>query len=616
MKICAYSTSNDGYVGKSIVSLLSLRTWNPEIDLYLFTNQLSDTNKLYASILGIEVVEHSTNTFKGNPGPYPVDCFYVFIGPEILANKGYSHCIYIDGDIYCNRPIGIDWNAISTYAGVSHGTISSILKDDTLKILSRWGVRKPPSYRIQTGVLFFNNSYAKRVGLTARIEMIYSECIRINARRNGDDSLFSVYQCIYQEEQPFLLGSEYNFIIENKYSIERWSTSLENYIDEAVFVHFTMASPKPWMLNKQHSCFTSLYFSIKWNQRMLDGFNEQMLKHFFREHYCLLKETRTRFYWWGNNNVGDLITPYILTKIAKSDKIKSLRVNEKDITWYAWLNRLRLKSHYIRTCLALFDMISRLFWGINQYIMSAGSIMRLSSCFAVIYGSGVRDANQQFYAGLNLVVRGPLTRKRILEQGGCCPPIYGDPGILLSRVYKPRVKTKTSKLGICPHFTEYDTIKAQYMDKSDVLVINMGCGDLERVIDQLNSCEKVLSSSLHGIIFSHSYNIPVRWIKFSDNIKGDDTKFYDYFQGIGLTNESPIDSRYYNLIDIDYYYNIISLAKVSVDMDRLMDQMFFDTKGVRTSALFPFAKVFEQNMAHARRSTKKQIQILRTKPLV
>jgi hypothetical protein len=606
VKICAYSACNDGYAGMSIVSLLSLKKWNPDIDLYLITKKLSNANKLYASRLGINVVEHSSQTFHSNPGPYPVDCFFVFYGPEIFADKGYTHCIYIDGDIYCNKFITMDWSLIKTYAGVSHGSIQCILKNDTSKVLFRWGLKQCPSYRIQTGVLFFNNSYAKRVGLASRIEKIYSECISINARRKGDDSLFSAYQCIYQDEQPLLLGNEYNLIIKNRfYPFKKWRIGLESYINSAIFVHFTNASPKPWKLNQQHPCYTSLYFSIKWNQCMIDGLDEELLRHFFHDHYNLLKKSRTRFYWWGNSNVGDLITPYILAKLARVDKLYPLRMHKKDITYCLWLNKLKSQAFWFRGCLINFDKITRLALGVNQYIISAGSVMGLSSCFATIYGSGIRDANQEFCLGLNLVVRGPLTRQRILDQGGCCPPIYGDPGILISLFYKPRVMPLMYKLGICPHFTEYETVQAQYKDKSDVLVINMGCGDIERVLDQISSCEKVLSSSLHGIIFCHSYNIPVKWIKFSDNIKGDDTKFYDYFQGIGLASEPPIDARYYEPIDIDSFYNSISLVSVSVDKHRLLDQMFFDAKSVRTSALFPFAKVYEENLLKAERLIRK-----------
>lgn len=43
----------------------------------------------------------------------------------------------------------------------------------------------------------------------------------------------------------------------------------------------------------------------------------------------------------------------------------------------------------------------------------------------------------------------------------------------------------------------------------------------------------IISSSLHGIIFCHSYSIPVCSIKVSDNITGGNFKYIDYYKSIG-----------------------------------------------------------------------------------
>lgn len=64
----------------------------------------------------------------------------------------------------------------------------------------------------------------------------------------------------------------------------------------------------------------------------------------------------------------------------------------------------------------------------------------------------------------------------------------------------------------------------------------------QKWIDELCSCDCVISSSLHGLIIAEAYGIPTLWVKFSDEINGDDFKFYDYYASIGLS-VPPLDLR-------------------------------------------------------------------------
>ena len=49
----------------------------------------------------------------------------------------------------------------------------------------------------------------------------------------------------------------------------------------------------------------------------------------------------------------------------------------------------------------------------------------------------------------------------------------------------------------------------------------------------------ILSSSLHGLIISESYEIPNIWIKVSQNINGGYFKYNDYYESIGIQNSKP-----------------------------------------------------------------------------
>ena len=140
-------------------------------------------------------------------------------------------------------------------------------------------------------------------------------------------------------------------------------------------------------------------------------------------------------------------------------------------------------------------------------VLSCGSIMRLSNAQSVIYGSGIRNKNQVFKCGTNVMVRGPLTQNRIIELGGYCPPVYGDLGSLLPMCYRPEIKKKY-KLGIIPHHIHYKKVMKNNTYGSDILIINLLNSNIEQVIDQILSCSKTISSSLHGLIVSDAYGIP------------------------------------------------------------------------------------------------------------
>src|SRR5690606_5872926 len=124
------------------------------------------------------------------------------------------------------------------------------------------------------------------------------------------------------------------------------------------------------------------------------------------------------------------------------------------------------------------------------YAVSTGSVVRLCGDHAMVFGSGIRSADQKVQASFIRLVRGPRTRQRYIDSGYQCPPIYGDPGLLLPRYYTPGKLERRYRVGILPHFTEYKEVKRLYKDNPDVVVIDMGCGDLEDVIDLINSCDK------------------------------------------------------------------------------------------------------------------------------
>lgn len=165
-------------------------------------------------------------------------------------------------------------------------------------------------------------------------------------------------------------------------------------------------------------------------------------------------------------------------------------------------------------------------------------------------------------------VRGPSTRELLLKQGYKCPDIYGDPALLYPKFYRPKIQKKY-KLGIIPHYIDKNDIFVRnFKNNPDILIIDVFSG-IHNVVDQICSCEKIASSSLHGIIAADAYGIQSTWIKFSDNVIGNGFKFFDYFKSVGRTDEGPLLIRNNSSIDdiLDTYYQY----RLNLDLNELWE---------------------------------------------
>jgi pyruvyltransferase len=190
----------------------------------------------------------------------------------------------------------------------------------------------------------------------------------------------------------------------------------------------------------------------------------------------------------------------------------------------------------------------------NVYF-TCGSILQpqLIDHQAIVWGSGIIASKPFFYRKPKqvLAVRGPLSREALIRCGIDCPDIYGDPGLLLPRfVPKPSYHRPTFKVGIIPHYVDYASFKDLFAGIPGICVIQMDycnpkdptlAGTVEGVCRAIMDCECTVSSSLHGIIISHAYNIPGAWMTTKNKLFGDGVKYLDYFASVGLrTQAKPI----------------------------------------------------------------------------
>lgn len=165
-----------------------------------------------------------------------------------------------------------------------------------------------------------------------------------------------------------------------------------------------------------------------------------------------------------------------------------------------------------------------------------GSILSLAAPECRVWGAGILDRDDVVSPQAELLaVRGPLSRARALTCGAECPEVYGDPALLLPRLYRPQAHAR-SALGVVPHFSDRHGI--DWGNDAQISIIDVQ-DPVESVIDRIVACDRIVSTSLHGLIVAHAYGVPATWAKFRDLPSGDDSKFRDFHASIGIDPSSP-----------------------------------------------------------------------------
>lgn len=223
-----------------------------------------------------------------------------------------------------------------------------------------------------------------------------------------------------------------------------------------------------------------------------------------------------RLYWWSEvfiqkkslENYGDLLGKYLTEKISG-----------KTVIWQ------RAHKFYIKNL-----------W--QPIYVTIGSVLEHIGAHCTVWGSGIITRDAQVASATFMAVRGPLSRKRLQELGYHCPEVYGDPALLLPLYFNPKV-TPVYQLGIIPHINDYKKVSKMYAQHDGVQVINFNTNDVEQTTVQILSCQYIISSSLHGVIVAHAYQIPAVQVRFSNAIYGDGVKYHDYFMSVGLAAYEP-----------------------------------------------------------------------------
>jgi pyruvyltransferase len=255
------------------------------------------------------------------------------------------------------------------------------------------------------------------------------------------------------------------------------------------------------------------------------------------------KNDSLKLFWFKNTqNFGDSLNPILINTIT-GEKVE-------------WVKSYSPKEHYI----------------------TIGSILGSATKDTIVWGSGFISENKHCFEKPKKVcaVRGPKSREILIKDGIECPEIYGDPALLVPKIYSPSINKKY-KLGIIPHFIDKDNEWLKNIKQDDeIKIIDIQNPNIFTFIDEVLSCEKIASSSLHGIIVADAYNIPSLWVEFSDKVIGNGFKFLDYFLSVKRKDTKPLiinkETSIRNINECFYDY------KIDIDLDKLLDAAPFGIK--------------------------------------
>ncbi len=220
------------------------------------------------------------------------------------------------------------------------------------------------------------------------------------------------------------------------------------------------------------------------------------------------------------NNFGDALNPFILEALSG-----------KPVDHYNDCSQLRKCFSPMLFCIGSILERNKL-----SHRLRAGEIH--------VWGTGTRGESSLAHLKRARIhaVRGPLTRKKLLEEGIACPEIYGDPAVLLPQIIQP-TQASPSKISVMPHYVDVTQCQRWLIENGLVEQVNVidVMSPIADVVAQISSSGFLLSSSLHGLIVADAYGVANARIRFGNNIVGGDFKFHDYFLSVDRPLSPPID---------------------------------------------------------------------------
>lgn len=239
-------------------------------------------------------------------------------------------------------------------------------------------------------------------------------------------------------------------------------------------------------------------------------------------------------YWYFTSNFGDALNWWLIRKISGKSPIFT-DISRKDI----------------------------------PKVVVAGSILNSCDETCTVWGAGLGHKAECVNPDVIIkAVRGPLSHRKAVENAATCPKVFGDPALLLPRLYTPKPVNRAT-LGLIPHYVnQYEVYNSPLAHLRGVKVIDV-LSPIEDFVDEVCSCDVIISSSLHGLVVADAYG--KRSLRFVGvfPLGGDGIKFADYYASI---KSNPKPYVVFNDICAKSVYEVVDLTSehaIDLDLDLL-----------------------------------------------
>lgn len=171
-------------------------------------------------------------------------------------------------------------------------------------------------------------------------------------------------------------------------------------------------------------------------------------------------------------------------------------------------------------------------------LLTVGSVLHVASDGDVVWGTGVNGnvrTRSHRYRSLDVrAVRGPRTRDFLARRGVAAPEVYGDPALLLPALFPVLLRWSERKqhaLTVVPNLHDWDRLGTH----PRAVDPRSGVWHVLRTIVQ---SERVVASSLHGVIVAEAFGIPATLLGGHQH----PFKYQDYYEGTGRRMPIPAES--------------------------------------------------------------------------